>query len=123
MTVDTVSLDTGDKDRDDALRGAEFFDAARYPSAVFVADSLTRRADGGYLASGKLTIRDVTRPLSIPLAIKTADTNDRSVIELRGSTLIKRLDFGVGQGEWRSTEWVADAVRIEYSVRFVTATP
>ena len=123
VTVDTGSLDTGDKDRDAALRGKEFFDAARFPSAVFVANSLTRGEAGGYLASGKLTIRDVTRALSIPLTVTTHDSGDHKTAELRGSTTIKRLDFGVGQGEWRSTEWVADAVRVEYSVRLVSATP
>ncbi len=36
--------------------------------------------------------------------------------KLEGSAKLKRLDFGVGQGDWKSTEWVGDAVRISFSL-------
>ena len=121
VTVQIDSLDTGDMDRDTALRSAEFFDSKKYPTATFAADELTRRKDGSYAAAGKLTIRNVTRTVSIPLAIEATQVGGRASIVLRGATSIKRLDFGVGQGDWRSTEWVDDSVQIEYSVQLTGA--
>jgi polyisoprenoid-binding protein YceI len=42
-------------------------------------------------------------------------------LELSGATSIKRLDYGVGQGDWQSTEGVADEVEIQYKVALVKA--
>ncbi len=112
VTVQITSLDTQDKDRDDALAGADLFDAKKYPTAQYVANSLVKRADGGLEAVGKLTLRGVTRDLRVPLRIQNAAGG----VELSGEVTIKRLDFGVGQGEWKSTEWVGDDVKLQYKV-------
>lgn len=112
VTVQVASLDTQDKDRDEALAGADLFDAKKYPTAQFVAASFVKRADGGLEAVGKLTLRGITRDLRVPLRIqKTAGG-----VELSGEVQIKRLDFGIGQGEWKSTEWVGDEVKLQYKV-------
>ena len=112
VTVHIASLDTQDKDRDEALGGADLFDAKKYPTAQYVANSLVKRADGSLEAVGKLTLRGVTKDLRVPLRIQ-----DRAGgVELSGEVTIKRLDFGVGQGEWKSTEWVGDDVKLQYKV-------
>jgi polyisoprenoid-binding protein YceI len=112
VTVQMASLDTQDKDRDDLLAGADLFDSKKYPSAQYVASSFAKRADGGLEAVGKLTLRGVTRDLRVPLRIQNAAGG----VELSGEVTIKRLDFGVGQGEWKSTEWVGDEVKLQYKV-------
>ncbi|HTU64698.1 MAG TPA: YceI family protein [Steroidobacteraceae bacterium] len=111
VTVQIGSLDTQDKDRDDTLKSADLFDAAKFPTATFVASSLARGASG-VEAVGKLTIRNVTKDLRLPLGIKPT----ASGLELSGSVTIKRLDYGVGQGEWKSTESAGDPVKITYKV-------
>jgi len=112
VTVQIASLDTGDKDRDDTLKGADLFDAARYPTAQYTAESLVRRADGGLEAVGKLTLRGITRELRIPVNLRPSGTG----LELSGETSIRRLDYGVGQGEWKATDWVGNDVRLQYKV-------
>jgi polyisoprenoid-binding protein YceI len=111
VKVQIGSLDTKDKDRDATLVSADLFDAQKYPTATYSAGSLAKGANGAE-AVGKLTIRGVTKDLRVPLAIKPAGNG----LELSGSVTIKRLDFGVGQGEWKSTESVGDAVKISYKV-------
>ena len=59
----------------------------------------------------------MTRDLRLPLKISATATG----LELSGETAIKRLDYGVGQGEWKSTEWVGDEVKIHYKVALVKA--
>ena len=112
VTVQIGSLDTQDKDRDEALGGADLFDAKKHPTAQYLASSFAKRADGGLEAVGKLTLRGITRDLRVPLRIQNAPGG----VELSGEVTIKRLDFGVGQGEWKSTEWVGDEVKLHYKV-------
>jgi polyisoprenoid-binding protein YceI len=112
VNVQVASLDTQDKDRDSTLSSAELFDTKQFPQATYVATSFAQGAGGRLDAVGKLTLRGVTRDLRIPLTIRPSGPG----LELTGETSIKRLDFGVGQGEWQSTEWVGDVVKINYKV-------
>jgi polyisoprenoid-binding protein YceI len=115
VKVQMDSLDTQDKDRDSTLASAELFDTQKFPTATYVASSLARDANGKLEAVGKLTLRGVTRDLRIPFVIRPTATG----LELTGETSIKRLDFGVGQGEWQSTEWVGNTVKLHYKVALV----
>ena len=117
VTIDMASLDTQDAERDDALKGADLFDAKGHPSATYVAKSLARDSAGGLEAVGKLTLRGVSKDLRLPLTLKPTANG----LELSGQTSIKRLDYGVGQGEWQSTESVGDEVKIQYKVTLVRA--
>jgi polyisoprenoid-binding protein YceI len=110
------SVDTQDAERDGTLKSADLFDAQAYPAATFVAKSLARTASG-LEAVGKLTIRGIARDLRLPLTLKPT----ASGLELSGQVSIKRLDFGVGQGEWKSTESVGDEVKVQYKVALVRA--
>jgi polyisoprenoid-binding protein YceI len=116
VTVQIASLDTQDGERDGVLLTPELFDARKHPTASFAASSLTRAA-AGIEALGKLTIRGVTKDLRLPLAIKPTPAG----LELSGQTAIKRLDFGVGQGEWQATDSVGDEVQVRFKVSLVRA--
>jgi polyisoprenoid-binding protein YceI len=113
-------MDTGDKERDDTLRGPDLFDVQKFPQARFTATQFAKTATR-YEAIGKLTLRGVTRDQHIPFTFRTADEQGHAVGYLSGKTTIKRLDFGVGQGDWKSTEWVGNDVTVSYSVRLVPA--
>jgi polyisoprenoid-binding protein YceI len=117
VTVQIASIDTQDQERNDMLAGADLFDAKKYPTAQYTASSFARSADGGLEAGGKLTLRGVTKDLRLPLKI----TPTAAGLELSGATAIKRLDYGVGQGDWQSTEGVADEVKIQYKVMLTKA--
>ena len=116
VTVDTSSLDTGDKERDDSLKGADLLSVAKFPQARFTSTQITKTANG-YDAVGKLTLRGVSRDIHVPFSFRTADEQGKPAGYLLGKTTIKRLDFGVGQGDWKSTEWVGNDVSVSYSLR------
>ena len=111
VVIDLNSVDSMDKDRDTAIRGADIFDVAHWPTAHYVTRSFTRTATG-YAAVGALTLRGVTKDVAIDFQF----TKAAAVAKLEGSAKLKRLDFGAGQGDWKSTEWVADAVKISFSL-------
>jgi polyisoprenoid-binding protein YceI len=118
VVIDMTSLDTGDKERDDTLRGADLFNVAKNPQARFTSAQITKTA-AGYDAVGKLTLRGVSKDVHVPFTLRMATEQGKSVGYLEGKTTVKRLDFGVGQGDWKSTEWVGNDVGISYSVRLV----
>ena len=65
------------------------------------------------MAAGELLVIECTDPLTmIDIPNLLRETGDK----LEGSAKLKRLDFGAGQGDWKSTEWVADAVKISFSL-------
>jgi len=111
VQIDTGSEDTLDKDRDQTIKGSDVFDVAKYPSAHYVTKSITKTA-GGFNALGALTLRGVTKDVPIDFQF----TQTASGAKLEGTAKLKRLDFGVGQGEWKSTEMVNDAVKVSFSL-------
>lgn len=120
VTVDMTTMDSGDKERDDTLRGPDLFSVTKFPQAHFTATQITKTA-AGFDAVGKLTLRDVTRDQHVLFTLKVANEQGHSVAYLAGKTTIHRLDYGVGQGDWKSTEWVGADVTVLYNVRLVAA--
>lgn len=114
VTIETASADTQDADRDAILKDAEFFAVERWPVARFEAGRFTAAGPGRYTAQGKLTLRDVTRDVTLSFTFKPAA--DGATATLAGGAAIKRLDFGVGQGDWRDTKWVGDEVKIRFDL-------
>ncbi|HET9105842.1 MAG TPA: YceI family protein [Steroidobacteraceae bacterium] len=115
VVIDMRSFDTGDQQRNGMLGGKDFFDVAQYPQSRFTASRIERTATG-YEAIGSLTLRGVTRPVTVPFAWRTAIVQGRSVGYLSGQLVLRRLDFGVGQGQWHSTAWLGNDVTVHYSL-------
>jgi polyisoprenoid-binding protein YceI len=59
-----------------------------------------------------LTLHGVTKDVPIDFQFMPVAGGAK----LEGSAKLKRLDFGVGQGDWKSTEWVGDVVKISFSL-------
>ena len=111
VQIDMASEDSMDKDRDQTIKGPDVFDVAHNPTAHYVTKSITKTA-AGYSAVGSLTLRGVTKDVPIDFQFTQAGSGAK----LEGSAKLKRLDFGVGQGEWKSTEMVNDAVKVSFSL-------
>jgi polyisoprenoid-binding protein YceI len=111
VQIDLNSVDSMDKDRDKTMRGSDIFDVAHFPTAHYVTRSFTKTA-AGYSAVGALTMHGVTKDVPIDFQFVTSPGGAK----LEGTAKLKRLDFGVGQGDWKSTEWVPDAVKVAFSL-------
>lgn len=111
VQIDMNSVDSLDKDRDTTIRGKDVFDVAHYPTAHYATKSITK-SGAGFSAVGALTLHGVTR--DVPIEFQFAP--GAAGAKLSGSAKLNRLDFGVGQGDWKSTETVGDAVKINFSL-------
>ena len=111
VQIDMNSVDSMDKDRDSTIRSKDVFDVAHNPTAHYVTKTITKTA-AGFAAVGALTMHGVTK--DVPIEFQFAPAGGGA--KLTGSGKLNRLDFGVGQGEWKSTETVGDAVKINFSL-------
>ena len=111
VQIDMSSVDSKDSDRDKTIRGPDVFDVAHTPTAHYVTRTITK-SSGGFSAVGALTMHGVTKDVPIDFQFVPGPAG----ATLSGSAKLKRLDFGVGQGDWKSTEWIEDAVKINFSL-------
>ena len=102
-----------------ALREAEWFHVEKFPTARFVTERIDSAPDG-YIADALLTLRDQTRPVALRFSLEPLSDGR---LRFTGQTLLQRLDFGVGQGQWTNTDWVGNDVTISVSLVLEPALP
>lgn len=112
ITVDVASFDIGDPGYNQEVRKKEWFDAARYPQATFVSTSIKATAPDKLVCNGNLTIKGKTVPISVPVTLKQQGGN--RIFE--GALPIKRLDFNIGEGEWKDTSYLIDEVKLKFVI-------
>lgn len=100
FTAKIDSIDTEVAPRDTHLKSADFFDAAKYPELKFVSTKIEKRGKDRYTLVGDLTIKDVTKPVSIPFTYTgaVADPWGGTRFGIEGSTRINRRDFNINYG-------------------------
>jgi polyisoprenoid-binding protein YceI len=116
VNIDIGSVDTRDKDRDTQLAAPELFDVVKFPRAQYAATQFVAKG-ASFEGTGKLSLRGVSRDVPIAFTFETQTEAGQPVAYLKGTATIQRLAFGVGQGEWKSTEWVADDVVVTFNLR------
>lgn len=90
VTIEVASLDTGIRMRDTHLRSEDFFDVERHPRAIF--ESSAVRRDGEHvMVTGRLTLRGVTRPLTVPVTV----TEVAGALRVVGEVTLNRREFGI----------------------------
>lgn len=96
FNLDTETVDTNQEQRDEHLKGADFFDSAQYPEISFKSTSFTKDGDD-YELKGDLTIKDVTKPVKLNVEFGGSATdfygNEKAGFEINGK--INRKDFGL----------------------------
>lgn len=101
VTLRPGSVDTRNKPRDKHLRGQDFFDVARYPTARYVSRSVTPMGPDQLQVDGFLTLRGITQPVSLNVKLRGAATDDigRARAGFSAETRINRKDFGITWNE------------------------
>ncbi|MFD7083774.1 YceI family protein [Streptomyces sp. NPDC059918] len=120
IEVKIASVDTGIADRDGHLRSGDFFDAEAFPLMTFRSTEAAQLGGDAYRITGELTIKDVTRPLSIDLEFNGSATdvygNER--VGFEGTAEILRSDWGL---TWNAAleaggVMVSDKVKLTFDI-------
>lgn len=108
-TIDIASEASDSSDNDDGLKGPEGFQTSRFPTATFEATGFTPQGPDKYIANGKLTIRGVTHPVTLPFTLAISG----NTAHMTGTAEVIRTQFGVGQGsEWSGNTPIAHNVAV-----------
>ncbi|MCA3184381.1 MULTISPECIES: YceI family protein [unclassified Cupriavidus] len=110
VEIDVSTFEIGDAETTKEVKGKDWFDAGKYPKAVFQSTSIKAGAAGKYDVAGKLTIKGKTVDVTVPATYK--QENGSQVFD--GVLPIKRTTFNIGDGEWKDTSVVADEVQIKF---------
>lgn len=123
LEVQMNSVDTRNAQRDEHLRSADFFDVATYPTMTFVSHKIDEVDQDEFVVVGDLTIRDMTRQVSIPLALVGVHADQYGQIRagFEGSRRINRKDWGV---TWNAAldgggVIVSDKISLEFELSLV----
>ncbi|MBO9716089.1 MAG: YceI family protein [Pseudoxanthomonas sp.] len=111
VTIALASAATGNEDRDSTLQSADFFNASKFAQAHYSAAGFRKLADGRYAADGTLELRGVRKPVTLTFA-----WSGGAQPVLEGRAVVKRLDFGVGGGDWADTGTIPNEVNISTRV-------
>jgi polyisoprenoid-binding protein YceI len=106
VTVDMTSAVTGDRQADQALPQADWFDAAAFPESTLEVQSLRRKGGNDYEAVGTLTLRNITKAIVMPMTIEVSG----NTLHAKGRLDLLRTDYGVGRttgAQWVGLEVVA----------------
>ncbi|MBA4012639.1 MAG: cytochrome b [Phenylobacterium sp.] len=112
VSIDLTSAVSGDSQRDESLQGADWFDTASHAKATFTASRFEKTGENRYVAIGTLTLRGVARPQRLPFTLKIEGDKAR----VSGVTTLDRTAFGVGQGEWKSTDQIPAEVKVSVNL-------
>jgi polyisoprenoid-binding protein YceI len=124
-TIDASSIDTGTPQRDAHLRSPDFFDVVKFPELRFRSKGIEKLEDARYRVIGELTIRDVTREVSLDVEYggRAKDPWGNERIGFVATTALDRKDFGLGWNQLLEAGGVlcGDRVDIELEVQAVNA--
>jgi len=111
VTIDLASVDSADSDRDNMLTSDSFFDVATHPRARFRSSRITHRDGNAYRAAGTLSFHGQSKPLTLDFTLDIKGDDAKAA----GSAALSRTAFGVGSGQWASTDDIKDAVAVTFS--------
>jgi len=111
VTIPLAGAKSGNADRDSTLQGADFFNVAKFATARYHADKFRALGGNQYAADGVLELRGVSKPVTLTF---TWTAGAQPV--LAGKATVKRLDFGVGGGDWTDTKLIPNETAISTKV-------
>ena len=111
--INTTSVNTNSRDRDEALADPAWFHFSQFPQATFTSNTFTKIDDSNFQVSGVLTIRDQQREISFPFEWHVQDDAHAKVT---AEVILDRRDYAIGNGEWENDETIGFTVAVKISL-------
>jgi polyisoprenoid-binding protein YceI len=125
IEIDAASVDTRNVDRDGHLQSADFFDAANFPKITFASTSIKDSGTDKLAVEGNLTIKDVTKPITIEFEYSGTATDPfgNARFGFEGAAEINRKDFGLTFNAVLETGGVllSENIQLEFEVSTIAA--
>lgn len=112
FTVDLASVSLGAAEVEAEVIKPDWFDTGKFPQATFQSTAIKAAGPGKYEVAGKLTIKGASQNVSVPVTLAQAGTATTAT----GAFVIKRLDYRIGDGDWKDTSMVANDVQVRFKL-------
>ncbi|MGW0736835.1 YceI family protein [Streptomyces sp. NPDC002851] len=126
VDVQVGSIDTGVEDRDTHLRSADFFDVEKFPTMSFRSTKSEVVGENTYRLTGDLTIKDVTKPITLDLEFNgsATDPTGNERVGFEGETEILRSEWGLSWNAALETGgWlVSDEIKLNLDISAIKST-
>ena len=123
LTVDLASATLGAPEFDVELAKPEWFNTKMFAQATFQSSGVKALGGGKFDVSGKLVIKSLTRDVVVPVTLVQTAGQPAGNMTASGVFSIKRLDFKIGDGDWKDTSVVADAVQVKFKLALTGVAP
>lgn len=110
LEIDLASIDAGSKEANEEVVGKNWLDVKRFPTARFEASSIKALGSNRFELRGRMTLKGRSADLVLPVTFAPSGSSG----VLAGAFILKRLQWGIGEGPWGDPGTVADEVEIKF---------
>ena len=119
LTIDLASVSLGSAETEAEVVKPDWFNTKASPQATFQSTSAKALGGGKFEVTGKLAIKGSTKDVVVPVSLAQAGGTTTAT----GSFTIKRLDFRIGDGDWKDTSMVANDVLVKFKLALTGVAP
>jgi polyisoprenoid-binding protein YceI len=119
FTVDLASVSFGATETEAEVAKADWFNTKAFPQATFQSSTVKAAGPGKFEVAGQLAIKGAKQNVVVPVSVTQAGGNTTAT----GTFTIKRLDFKIGEGDWKDTSMVANDVQVKFKLALTGVGP
>ncbi|MBX3622994.1 MAG: YceI family protein [Rhizobacter sp.] len=119
FTVDLASVSFGSAETEAEVAKPDWFNTKAFPQATFQSSSVKATGPGKFEVAGKLAIKGASQAVVVPVSLTQAGATTTAT----GSFALKRLDFKIGDGDWKDTSMVANEVQVKFKLALTGVPP
>ena len=119
FTIDLGSVTLGSAEVESEVVKPDWFNVKAFPQASFQSTTVKAAGPGKYEVHGKLAIKGASHDVVVPVALTQAGGTTTA----SGAFQIKRLDFKIGDGDWKDTSMVANEVQVKFKLALTGIAP
>ena len=119
LAIDLASVAIGTAETEAEIAKPDWFNTKLFPQATFQSTTVKPLGAGRFEVSGKLALKGVSRDLVVPVTLAQTGANTTA----SGTFVIKRLDFRIGDGDWKDTSMVANDVQVKFKLTLAGIPP
>ena len=112
VSVDLTAADMGDPEINAIIADPIWFDAGKFPKAVFESKRIEARAPGEFVATGVLNLKGISKNVAVPFSWSEKGTR----ANMRGEFVVQRITFNVGTGEWSTNDPIGIDVKLQFNL-------
>jgi polyisoprenoid-binding protein YceI len=119
FTIDLASVSLGAAETEAEVVKPDWFNTKAFPQATFQSSSVKPLGGNRFEVAGKLAIKGATKDVVVPVQLAQAGPTTTAT----GAFTIKRLDFKIGDGDWKDTSMVANDVQVKFKLALTGVAP